>query len=60
MKIEGKNFQFNKFPRRVPAAWPPSKPPDEEHRPKDADTGRPTGRVYVLKVTSNLCEAPAE
>ncbi|XP_024610656.1 formin-2 [Neophocaena asiaeorientalis asiaeorientalis] len=26
------------FPRRVPAAWPPSKPPDEEHRPKDADT----------------------
>ena len=26
------------FLRRVPAAWPPSKPLDEEHRPKDADT----------------------
>lgn len=27
------------FPRRVPSVWPPSKTP-EEHRPKDAETGR--------------------
>ncbi|XP_021565036.1 formin-2-like, partial [Carlito syrichta] len=32
------DYLEGQFPRRVPSVWPPSKLPDEEHRPKDAET----------------------
>uniref|UniRef100_A0A8C9QCK3 Formin-2 n=1 Tax=Spermophilus dauricus TaxID=99837 RepID=A0A8C9QCK3_SPEDA len=32
------DYTEGQFPRRVPSMWPPSRPPDEEHRPKDAET----------------------
>nr|XP_023405081.1 formin-2 [Loxodonta africana] len=32
------DYAEGQFPRRTPSVWPPSKPPDEDHRPKDAET----------------------
>ncbi|XP_073903323.1 formin-2 isoform X2 [Castor canadensis] len=32
------DYTEGQFPRRAPSMWPPSRPPDEEHRPKDAET----------------------
>ncbi|ELW70925.1 Formin-2 [Tupaia chinensis] len=32
------DYTEGQFPRRVPSAWSPSKPLDEEHKPKDAET----------------------
>ncbi|XP_023586631.1 formin-2 [Trichechus manatus latirostris] len=32
------DYAEGQFPRRTPSVWPLSKPPDEDHRPKDADT----------------------
>ncbi|KAM9612666.1 formin-2 [Trichechus inunguis] len=32
------DYAEGQFPRRAPSVWPLSKPPDEDHRPKDADT----------------------
>ncbi|XP_060142248.1 formin-2 isoform X2 [Globicephala melas] len=44
------------FPRRVPAAWPPSKPPDEEHRPKDADTESQSAVLETPKKYSDAAQ----
>ncbi|XP_070222691.1 formin-2 [Bos mutus] len=44
------------FPRRVPAAWPPSKPPDEEHRPKDADTDSQSAVLETPKKCSDAAQ----
>ncbi|XP_057395581.1 formin-2 [Balaenoptera acutorostrata] len=44
------------FPRRVPAAWPPSKPPDEEHRPKDADTESQSAVLETPKKGSDAAQ----
>ncbi|XP_032464954.1 formin-2 [Phocoena sinus] len=44
------------FPRRVPAAWPPSKPPDEEHRPKDADTESQSAVLETPKKCSDAAQ----
>nr|XP_054306569.1 formin-2 isoform X2 [Pongo pygmaeus] len=33
------DYSEGQFPRRVPSMGPPSKPPDEEHRLEDAETG---------------------
>ncbi|XP_059982869.1 formin-2 [Lagenorhynchus albirostris] len=53
------------FPRRVPAAWPPSKPPDEEHRPKDADTESQsavleTPKKYSDAAQQEVCDMKSE
>ncbi|KAM9702484.1 formin-2 [Dama dama] len=44
------------FPRRVPAAWPPSKPPDEEHKPKDADTDSQSAVLETPKKCSDAAQ----
>ncbi|XP_052495483.1 formin-2 [Budorcas taxicolor] len=44
------------FPRRVPAAWPPSKPPDEEQRPKDADTDSQSAVLETPKKCSDAAQ----
>ncbi|XP_007471675.1 PREDICTED: formin-2-like [Lipotes vexillifer] len=44
------------FPRRVPAAWPLSKPPDEEHRPKDADTESQSAVLETPKKFSDAAQ----
>nr|XP_035136794.1 formin-2 isoform X2 [Callithrix jacchus] len=31
------DYSEGQFPRRVPSMWPPSKPPEEEHKLKDAE-----------------------
>ncbi|TEA40976.1 hypothetical protein DBR06_SOUSAS20710038, partial [Sousa chinensis] len=53
------------FPRRVPAAWPPSKPLDEEHRPKDADTESQsavleTPKKYSDAAQQEVCDMKSE
>uniref|UniRef100_A0A2K6FGV7 Formin 2 n=1 Tax=Propithecus coquereli TaxID=379532 RepID=A0A2K6FGV7_PROCO len=32
------DYSEGQFPRRVPSAWPPSKPPEEEHRPMETES----------------------
>ncbi|XP_059952636.1 formin-2-like [Mesoplodon densirostris] len=44
------------FPRRVPATWPPSKPPDEKHRPKDADTESQSAVLETPKKCSDAAQ----
>ncbi|XP_057592954.1 formin-2-like [Hippopotamus amphibius kiboko] len=44
------------FPRRAPAAWPPSKPPDQEHRPKDADTESQSAVLETPKKCSDAAQ----
>ncbi|XP_068839187.1 formin-2 [Capricornis sumatraensis] len=44
------------FPRRVPAAWPPSKPSDEEQRPKDADTDSQSAVLETPKKCSDAAQ----
>ncbi|XP_045021439.1 formin-2 isoform X4 [Bubalus bubalis] len=44
------------FPRRVPAAWPPSKPPDEGHRPTDADTDSQSAVLETPKKCSDAAQ----
>ncbi|XP_040823911.1 formin-2 isoform X1 [Ochotona curzoniae] len=45
------DYSEGQFPRRVPSAWLPSKPPDEEHRPKESE---PEFQSAVLE-TPNKC-----
>nr|XP_045378499.1 formin-2-like [Camelus bactrianus] len=44
------------FPRRVPSGWPPSKPPDEEHRPKDADAESQSAVLETPKKCSDAVQ----
>ncbi|XP_017898039.1 PREDICTED: formin-2 [Capra hircus] len=50
------DYVEGQFPRRVPAAWPPSKPPDEEQRPKDADTDSQSAVLETPKKCSDAAQ----
>ncbi|XP_023987722.1 formin-2 [Physeter macrocephalus] len=50
------DYTEGQFPRRVPAAWPPSKPPEEEHRPKDADTESQSAVLETPKKCSDAAQ----
>ncbi|XP_066881854.1 formin-2 isoform X2 [Kogia breviceps] len=49
------DYTEGQFPRRVSAAWPPSKPP-EEHRPKDADTESQSAVLETPKKCSDAAQ----
>ncbi|XP_027817932.2 formin-2 [Ovis aries] len=50
------DYVEGQFPRRVPAAWPPSKPLDEEQRPKDADTDSQSAVLETPKKCSDAAQ----
>ncbi|KAI4529490.1 hypothetical protein MG293_020738 [Ovis ammon polii] len=50
------DYAEGQFPRRVPAAWPPSKPLDEEQRPKDADTDSQSAVLETPKKCSDAAQ----
>ncbi|XFG15204.1 hypothetical protein AB1E19_018828 [Capra hircus] len=50
------DYVEGQFPRRVPTAWPPSKPPDEEQRPKDADTDSQSAVLETPKKCSDAAQ----
>ncbi|XP_047618608.1 formin-2 [Phacochoerus africanus] len=59
------DYVEGQFPRRVPSAWPPPKPPDEEHRPKDADTESQSAVLETPKkcsdaVQQEVCDMKSE
>ncbi|XP_034866817.1 formin-2 [Mirounga leonina] len=50
------DYTEGQFPRRVPSVWPPSKPPDEEHRPKDAETESQSAVLETPKKCSDAVQ----
>ncbi|XP_016051543.1 PREDICTED: formin-2, partial [Miniopterus natalensis] len=48
------DYTEGQFPRRVPSVWSPSRPSDEEHRPKDAE---PEPQSAVLETLKNCSDA---
>ncbi|KAM7049979.1 formin-2 isoform 2-T2 [Molossus nigricans] len=48
------DYTEGQFPGRVPSVWPPSKPPDEDHRPKDVGT---ESQSAVLETLRNCSDA---
>ncbi|XP_063096334.1 formin-2 isoform X2 [Cavia porcellus] len=47
------DYTEGQFPRRVPSGWPPSRPPDEECRPKDAETESQSAILETPKKASD-------
>ncbi|XP_019503093.1 PREDICTED: formin-2 isoform X2 [Hipposideros armiger] len=50
------DYTEGQFPRRVPSALPPSNPPDEEHRPKSAETESHSAVLETLKNGSDAVQ----
>nr|XP_025733794.1 formin-2 [Callorhinus ursinus] len=50
------DYTEGQFPRRVPSVWPPSKPPDEEHRLKDAETESQSAVLETPKKCSDAVQ----
>ncbi|XP_077757624.1 formin-2 isoform X1 [Canis aureus] len=50
------DYTEGQFPRRVPSVWPPSKPRDEEHRPKDAETESQSAVLETPKKCSDAVQ----
>ncbi|KAM6217445.1 formin-2 [Rhynchocyon petersi] len=50
------DYAEGQFPRRKSSVWPLSKPPDEDHRPKDAETESPSAVLGSLEKCSDAVQ----
>nr|XP_060499367.1 formin-2 [Panthera onca] len=50
------DYTEGQFPRRVPPVWPPSTPPDEEHRSKDVETESQSAVLETPKKCSDAVQ----
>ncbi|XP_044122944.1 formin-2 isoform X1 [Neovison vison] len=50
------DYTEGQFPRRASSVWPPSKPPNEEHGPKDAETESQSAVLETPKKSSDAVE----
>ncbi|XP_019278845.2 formin-2 isoform X1 [Panthera pardus] len=53
------DYTEGQFPRRVPPVWPPSTPPDEEHRSKDVETESQSAVLETPKKCSDAVQQEA-
>ncbi|XP_058389542.1 formin-2 isoform X2 [Diceros bicornis minor] len=50
------DYTEGQFPRRIPSVWPPSEPPDEEHRPEAAKAESQSAVLETPKKSSDAVQ----